>query len=171
MILAQFGFYLVVGGLSFFVDIGAFMGLRAVGMPLYLASIASFVLATIANYFLSYVLAFKHGRFARGSEIARLFAVAGVGLALNTGFVWLFLRSDLFSEALAKIAAVPLVLAWNFLGRRIFVFAPSYPKAPPPSSNEFRGVTAEASLGGGRFARHARAGAACQATRSSRARW
>ncbi|MSP87968.1 MAG: GtrA family protein, partial [Alphaproteobacteria bacterium] len=95
LILAQFGFYLVVGGLSFFVDIGAFMGLRAVGMPLYLASIANFVLATIANYFLSYVLAFKRGRFARGSEIARLFAVAGVGLALNTGFVWLFLRSDL----------------------------------------------------------------------------
>lgn len=128
MILTQFGFYLVGGGLSFFVDIGAFMGLRAVGMPLYLASIASFVLATIANYFLSYVLAFKRGRFARGSEIARLFAVAGVGLALNTGFVWLFLRSDLFSEALAKIAAVPLVLAWNFLGRRIFVFRAELPE-------------------------------------------
>ena len=128
MILAQFGFYLVVGGLSFFVDIGDFMVLRAFGMPLYLASIASFVLATIVNYFLSYILAFKRGRFARGPEIARLFAVAGVGLALNTGFVWLFLRSDLFSEVLAKIAAVPLVLAWNFLGRRIFVFRADLPE-------------------------------------------
>lgn len=127
MIFAQFGFYLVAGGLAFFVDIGAFMAMRAIELPLYLASIASFVLATIANYFLSYLLAFKRGRFARGAEIARLFAVAGVGLALNTGFVWLFLRSELFGEVVAKIAAVPLVLAWNFLGRRIFVFRPDLP--------------------------------------------
>ena len=102
--------------------------MRAIGIPLYLASIASFVLATIANYLLSYVLAFKRGRFARGPEIARLFAVAGVGLALNTGFVLLFLRSDLFGEVFAKIAAVPFVLAWNFLGRRIFVFRAELPE-------------------------------------------
>lgn len=127
MILAQFGSYLVVGGLSFFVDIGAFMGLRAIEVPLYLASVTSFILATVANYFLSYVLAFKRGRFARGTEIIRLFAVAGTGLALNTGFVWLFLRFDLFVEVLAKVAAVPLVLAWNFLGRRLFVFRPELP--------------------------------------------
>jgi putative flippase GtrA len=127
VILAQFGLYLVVGGLSFFVDIGAFVALRAIELPLYLASAASFALATMTNYFLSYLLAFKRGRFARGTELARLFVVAGIGLALNTGFVWLFLRLDLFSEVLAKIAAVPLVLAWNFLGRRIFVFRPELP--------------------------------------------
>jgi putative flippase GtrA len=127
LIIAQFALYLVVGGLAFCVDIGAFMGLRAIAMPLYAASVASFVLATVANYFLSYLLAFKRGRFGRGGELARLFAVAGIGLGLNTGFVWLFLAATPLSEVGAKIAAVPLVLAWNFLGRRIFVFRAELP--------------------------------------------
>ncbi|MBM3600894.1 MAG: hypothetical protein FJX35_22070, partial [Alphaproteobacteria bacterium] len=47
----QFALYLVVGGLAFCVDMGVFVGLRHEGFALYPASIASFITATVANYF------------------------------------------------------------------------------------------------------------------------
>jgi putative flippase GtrA len=119
---AQFSWYLVVGGLAFFVDIGVFVALSRLGVTLIPASIAGFVLATIANYFLSYFLAFQRGRFGRTHELARLFLVAGVGLVLNTAIVWLLAELLDVPPVIAKVVAVPIVLVWNFLGRRLFVF-------------------------------------------------
>lgn len=124
---AQFAWYLMVGGLSFGVDIGAFLALQALATPVLAASALAFAAATAANYVLSYVLAFERGRFSRGGEIRRLLIVALVGLALNTGLVWLFVTATPMPPVMAKILAVPLVLAWNFLGRRWFVFRPEMP--------------------------------------------
>jgi putative flippase GtrA len=58
----QFFLYLIVGGLYFFVDIGTFIVLRAIDLPIIPASVASFSLATAANYLLSIVIAFERGR-------------------------------------------------------------------------------------------------------------
>lgn len=124
---AQFAWYLVVGGLSFGVDIGAFVALQALATPVLAASALSFTAATGANYVLSYLLAFERGRFSRSTEIRRLLVVALVGLALNTGLVWLFVSMTPMTPVAAKVLAVPLVLAWNFLGRRWFVFRPQMP--------------------------------------------
>jgi putative flippase GtrA len=46
----QFSLYLIVGGLSFCIDIGAFVVLRSIELPIILSSVMSFSLATIANY-------------------------------------------------------------------------------------------------------------------------
>jgi putative flippase GtrA len=46
----QLFLYLIVGGLSFFVDIGTFIVLRAIEVPVIPASVVSFSLATVANY-------------------------------------------------------------------------------------------------------------------------
>ena len=117
----QFLAYLVVGGLSTVVDLGGFALLRWLGLAVMAAAPTSFVAGTVFNYFASYVLAFRRGLYERGEEIGRLFAVAVVGLVLNTGFVWLFVRLGI-DPLLAKTIAVPCVLAWNFLGRRWLVF-------------------------------------------------
>ena len=45
-----------------------------------------------------------------------------VELALNTMVVWIFAYPLAIQPTVAKIAAVPIVLTWNYLGRRIFVF-------------------------------------------------
>jgi putative flippase GtrA len=126
---AQFGWYLVVGGSAFVVDIASFVAFQSFGMPLLVASSASFVVATVVNYVLSYRLAFSRGRFGRGAEVARLFAVAVVGLGFNTLLVWLFVDLAGITPVVAKVIAVPIVLVWNFLGRRIFVFRPELPEA------------------------------------------
>jgi putative flippase GtrA len=123
----QFLLYLVVGGLSFCVDIGTFVLLQSAGVPVIPASITSFIAATGANYVLSIRLAFQAGRFRRSVEVARFLGVVLVGLALNTGFVWLFVYPFGLHPTVAKIAAVPIVLVWNYLGRRLLVFHAQLP--------------------------------------------
>jgi putative flippase GtrA len=125
----QFFLYLIVGGLSFFVDIGAFIVLRTIEVPVILSSVTSFSLATAANYLLSVVLAFERGRFPRSIEVLRFLSVALVGLGLNTLLVWCFVYLFLIHPAAAKIVAVPIVLMWNYLGRRLFVFSKDMPVA------------------------------------------
>ena len=125
----QFFLYLIVGGLSFFVDIGAFVALRAIEVPIILGSITSFILATAANYFLSVVLAFKGGRFHRHIEMLRFLTVVLVGLVFNTLLVWCFVYPLSIQPTAAKIAAVPIVLVWNYLGRRLLVFGNEIPIA------------------------------------------
>jgi putative flippase GtrA len=118
----QFFLYLIVGGLSFFVDIGIFVLLRMTDMPVIPASIVSFSAGTGANYILSTALAFQGGRFRRRTELARFFGVVLVGLAFNTALVWCFVYPLGLNPTLAKIIAVPIVLVWNYLGRRLLVF-------------------------------------------------
>jgi putative flippase GtrA len=86
----QFFLYLIVGGLSFLVEIVTFIALRRAATPVIAASVASFIVATIANYLLSIVLAFQRGRFRPKVELARFLMVVLVGLMLNTALVWIF---------------------------------------------------------------------------------
>jgi putative flippase GtrA len=125
----QFFFYLIVGGLSFFVDIGAFVAMRAIEVPVIPASISSFILATAANYLLSILLAFERGRFRRHIEMLRFLAVVLVGLGFNTLLVWAFVYELSMHPTVAKIVAVPIVLVWNYLGRRLLVFGNQVPVA------------------------------------------
>jgi putative flippase GtrA len=124
----QFFLYLIVGGLSFIVEIATFIALRrAAAAPVIPASVLSFIIATIANYLLSVVLAFQRGRFRRHVEVVRFVSVVLVGLVLNTALVWCFVYPLAIPPIVAKIAVVPIVLIWNYIGRRLFVFSDRIP--------------------------------------------
>jgi len=125
--LLQLGFYFIVGGVCFCIDIGCFVALRSLKFPILTASVLSFVTATLVNYFLCCGLVFRSGRFSRPEEIVRLFIIALVGLGLNTAAVLLLAKILRLDPTLAKILAVFPVFAWNYLGRRTAVFdgAPS----------------------------------------------
>jgi len=118
----QFFLYLIVGGLSFVVDIGAFVLLRMADIAVIPASVISFIAATSVNYLLSIALAFQSRRFRRHIELVRFLAVVFVGLALNTMLVCLFVYSFSIYPTIAKVIAVPIVFVWNYLGRRMLVF-------------------------------------------------
>ena len=74
--LPQLALYLVVGGISFCIDIGGFIALRYFGLATLTASATSFVTATLVNYLLCCALVFRRGRFSRREEILRLFVIA-----------------------------------------------------------------------------------------------
>jgi putative flippase GtrA len=122
MALLQFALYVVVGGICFSIDIAGFVILRCFGLPILTASAISFVTSTVANYLLCCALVFRRGRFSRGVELLRLFAIAIGGLSLNSTALWMLAEILTIDPTLAKIIAVLPVIAWNYLGRRLIVF-------------------------------------------------
>ncbi|MGH7025502.1 MAG: GtrA family protein [Caulobacteraceae bacterium] len=124
----QLGAYLIVGGLSSVIDVGLFWLIAPHAASPIAASAASFTVATLANYFLSYAIAFVRGRYSRAGEIVRIVVISVVGLAVNTLAMWAGVYLGL-PPLVAKIIAIPVVLIWNFMGRRLFVFERD---RPPP---------------------------------------
>jgi putative flippase GtrA len=106
MLLRQLVLYLVVGGICFFIDVGGFVVLHVCGLPILAASALSFVTATLVNYALCCGFVFRSGRFSRPEEIVRLFAIALVGLGLNSLGVLLLAQFLRFDSTFAKILAV-----------------------------------------------------------------
>jgi putative flippase GtrA len=135
----QLALYLVVGGISFCVDIGGFVALRYLQFPILPASATSFVTATLVNYLLCCALVFRSGRFSRPEEVLRLFVIAVVGLGLNSAVVWFLAVTLRLHLTLAKVLAVFPVFAWNYLGRRELVFDGSPPAATALLAERVRG--------------------------------
>jgi putative flippase GtrA len=113
-----------VGGLAAVIDIGLFMLFaKHLGMPYLRVSVVSFVVATLANYWLSIRFVFVSGqRFRRRWEVALVFAVSLVGLAFNAAILWICVEMWHFGLLFAKLAATGVVFFWNFLARRILIF-------------------------------------------------
>jgi putative flippase GtrA len=116
--------YFVVGGIASVVDIGLFLFFaKYLGLPYLRVAAATFVLATLVNYWLSIRFVFVSGqRFRRRWELALVFAVSFTGLVFNSLILWLCVEKLRFDLLLAKVAATGVVFFWNFLARRIFVF-------------------------------------------------
>lgn len=92
------------------------------------ALVVGFVAGTFANYVLFRALAFQGDRHDRLSEISRLVAVSLVGLGLTAILVWIRMSFGL-PPLVAKFVATGPVLAWNYAGRRLFVFHREMPRA------------------------------------------
>jgi putative flippase GtrA len=118
------GRYFVVGGIAAVIDIGLFLLFaQHLGMPYLRVAAASFVVATLANYWLSIRFVFVSGqRFRRRWEVALVFAVSLAGLALNGAILWLCVEAWHFGLIFAKLTATGVVFFWNFLARRVLVF-------------------------------------------------
>ena len=126
--MVQFLIYAVVGGASSVIDFGAFWLLISAKVPLVASATVSFVLATLLNYVLSYTVAFTRGRYSPKEEILRFWLVSLVGLLMNNGVIWALCDYAHMKPMIAKVIALPIVLLWNFVGRRLFVFHPDLPE-------------------------------------------
>jgi putative flippase GtrA len=135
----QLGLYFIVGGICFCIDIGGFVALRLLKLPILPASVLSFVTATLVNYLLCCGFVFRSRRFSRSEEIVRLFIIALVGLGFNTAVVSLLIGIFRLDPTLAKILAVFPVFAWNYLGRRAVVFDKRPPAATALVAERVRG--------------------------------
>jgi len=116
--------YFVVGGIAACVDIGLFMLFaKGLGLPYLRVSAATFVVATLVNYWLSIRMLFVSGaRFGRRWEIALVFAVSAIGLVLNQ-LILAFSVERLGTGLLAaKLLATGTVFFWNYFARRVLVF-------------------------------------------------
>jgi putative flippase GtrA len=116
--------YFAVGGAAASVDIGLFMLFaQYLGLPYLRVAAGSFVAATLVNYFLSVRFVFVSGaRFRRRWEIAMVFAVSAIGLAVNQLMLSAGIEIAGLSLLYSKLVATGTVFFWNYFARRIFIF-------------------------------------------------
>lgn len=119
--------YFFVGAAAAAVDIGVFgVGTKLLGFPWFPVGCLSFVLATAVNYMLSVRHVFDSGvRFHRHHELLLVFAVSGIGLAINQAVLWLLIEKWGWELILAKVGATGTVYFWNYGVRRNFIFRPA----------------------------------------------
>lgn len=117
--------YFFVGGAAAAVDFAVFAALVKSGaLEWFFAAIISFTLATCVNYVLSVRHVFQSGaRFGKQKEIALVFLVSGIGLAINQAILYLLIQRVGIDALLSKIAATGVVFFWNFAARSRFIFS------------------------------------------------
>lgn len=116
--------YFFVGAAAAAVDIGLFtIFARLLGYNYLAVAGCTFVVATLVNYCLSVRNVFESGaRFGRPQELALVFAVSAVGLAINQGVLFVAVDRLGWDLVLSKILATGIVFLWNYQLRANFVF-------------------------------------------------
>jgi putative flippase GtrA len=122
------GRYFLVGGACAATDLVLFLAFaQYLGFPYLRVSAGSFVVATLLNYFLSVRFVFVSGlRFGPRWEIAMVFAVSAVGLALNQLILATAVESWGLNLLMSKVVATGSVFFWNYFARRLIVFGATH---------------------------------------------
>ena len=116
-----------VGGIATLIEMGfCWLFLRV--LPVftlrdYLATALGFILSTFINFYLSRWFVFKANEARTGfaGELLGFLLLSAMGLGLKELFLFLFKLLS-FSYWPAWLLATILVLLWNFLGRKFFIY-------------------------------------------------
>jgi putative flippase GtrA len=134
-LILQFSKFAVVGFVNTALDFGVLnvlifaTGVRG-GAYLILLNSISFSIATANSYFWNKYWTFKKKDSVKVVEIGQFLTVSLIGLAINSGIVYLISThiSPMFGFSpglwvnLAKVAATGASLIWNFVGYKFLVF-------------------------------------------------
>lgn len=116
--------YFFVGGSSAIVDFSIFfLAVKGFGFPWFPVALFSFVVATATNYFLSIRFVFKSRvRFRRREEIALVFLVSALAMAVNQSLLWVAIDVLVLNLLASKVIATGAVFLFNFGCRHYFIF-------------------------------------------------
>ena len=136
-LLAEFLRYVVVGGVSFLADAGSmtlakvllFQQEEGFGVGLALCVALGFVVGLVVNYLLSCLFVFRSEDqrvLGRGLVPFLLYTAVGVigflltelGMYIGVGLI----GSEGFRYVFVKCGVAALVLVWNYVGRKFFVY-------------------------------------------------
>ncbi|MDJ0337577.1 GtrA family protein [Cryobacterium sp. PH31-O1] len=114
--------YLIIGGMSFLIDIGLLaLFYQVFGWQLWLATGSAFLLTFVFNYSLQ--RAFSFGSDAgHGRTLLRYLVLLGANTLATIGIVWVVDLSA-FGWSVGKIAATIITTGWNYFIFRYWVFA------------------------------------------------
>ncbi|WP_448518548.1 GtrA family protein [Rhodoflexus sp.] len=86
------------------------------------ANFIAFSLIIVANYIASRLWIFGAGSFSKGLEFISFFIVVLIGLGINQLSMYFWVENFTLDYRLAKVLALALVVIWNFLAKKYFVF-------------------------------------------------
>jgi putative flippase GtrA len=123
--------FCIVGGSAFLVDFGVLVLLNNIlpelnGLRLYVATASGFIAGLTFNYILSVRFVFISARNSRVGRSFRDFIIFTLVSAVGFGLTELgmYIGTELIHMhyALVKIVVTGIVLMWNYIGRKIFIF-------------------------------------------------
>lgn len=122
--LIQIGRYGLVGGGAFIVDFGAYFLLETVGFHYLTAGVISFVIGFAFNFTFSRWLIFRAiaAPKVKAGELLSVLGISLIGLLLTEGLLFIGIDLLRLDFRVAKIIASVLVLFWNYITRKIFVY-------------------------------------------------
>jgi putative flippase GtrA len=134
-VIYQFAKFAAVGSLNSFVDIGilnlevALIGHSPAGAGYAVVKAISFLFATTNSFIWNKYWTFGSKGAAKTGEVGKFYAIAVSGGVLNVGIAT-FVKShvlggvspDLWGNIVAPLVGIVVVLLWNFVGYKFFVF-------------------------------------------------
>ncbi len=116
--------YLFVGGSAALIEWAFFYAFNSAMSVNYLASTAcAYFLSTLYHYFMCNILVFTSGvRYGKAKELSLVFLVSGMGLLFNLILMYVFVGLFAWDGLPAKIAATCIVVVWNYLARKKWIF-------------------------------------------------
>ena len=121
----QFFRYVFVGGIATVVDWGILLVLTDLCNLYHLVSaIISFVAGLVTNYLLSKLLVFNasEARVNKALEFLGYALIGVVGLGITELIMYLFTDRMTLHYMLSKMIATVIVLIWNYLARKLFLY-------------------------------------------------
>lgn len=131
----QLGKFGLIGVTNTIIDLGIFnlfiyLTDIATGNTILWFKIVSVNFAIINSYIWNKYWSFEKKENAQSTEVIQFWAVSVVGLVLNTGITWMMINIlgaslDIDAKAWASVASATasiLVLTWNFIGYKLWVF-------------------------------------------------
>lgn len=99
------------------------LGADILGLNAAASSGVGYIVGSVANYFLNYLVTFKSDK-SHTDAATKYFAVLGVGWCINTGAMWWLVQSLSWNHWVAQMVTTAIGLAWNFIGSRFWAFSP-----------------------------------------------
>jgi putative flippase GtrA len=121
--LFKFVKFCIVGFTGIFVDFGVtYFFKEVVKIQKYVANAIGFSTAATTNYFFNRLWTFHSHNPNIAGEFSRFFAIALVGLGINSLIIYILNGKFKWNFYLAKLVATIIVTLWNFLINAYFTF-------------------------------------------------
>lgn len=117
--------YFFCGGVAAVFDISFFaIFAKYFGLNYIVVSLIGFIFATYINYYLSIKIVFQSKvRFKKDKEVLMIYLVSGVGQIIHIFLLYLLIGKFRTDKMMAKLIATFTVFIWNYLSRKMYVFA------------------------------------------------
>lgn len=121
----QFVRYVFVGGIATVADWATLFVLTDFAHVYHMVSaVIAFVAGLIVNFLLSKLLVFKanEARVNVAMEFVSYTVIGIIGLGITELIIFLFTNCGNLHYMLSKVIATVIVLAWNYLARKLFIY-------------------------------------------------
>lgn len=120
----QFFRYAFVGGIASVVDWGVLWALESAGLHYLVATVFSFFAGLATNFILSKKLVFnaQSARVGSVGEFIGYAVIGAVGLGITLLIMYMLTDWLHMHFMISKIISTLIVLVWNFLARKLFIY-------------------------------------------------